>query len=151
MSGKTDAERVAEHGLRTAKQRLAGATSNDDLLSSLAESLMWLTALEESRRMSGDSRCYQGRTDRRAQAQQVGGAIYARNLIQHQLAEVGRLADVYQDTYTATYGALTWLPFVQLPQPARPEGQLRDQHYQSHLENRSVLDTMGDMIAFLTT
>jgi hypothetical protein len=121
-----------------------------DQLISLGECLMWLAALDESHRDSSDDRRYRGAGDSRPQAQQVGGAIYARNLIQHQLADVGRLTDSYQDTYSNTFGSYTWRPLTELPRPGRPEKQLRDQHYVDHLEGRSALDTMRDMIAFLT-
>lgn len=121
-----------------------------DQLTSLGECLMWLVALEESRRDSSDDRCYKGAGDSRPQAQQVGGAIYARNLIQHQLADVGRLTDAYQDTYSNSYGSYTWRPLTELPTPGKPEKHLRDQHYVDHLQGRSALDTMRDMIAFLT-
>lgn len=44
--------------------------------------------------------------ERRRQAQQVGCAVYARNLIQYLWPQVGSLADSCQDTYSDRFGSL---------------------------------------------
>jgi hypothetical protein len=152
----------AEQGLREALDRLDSRINDQatgDPLISLAEALNWAYSLEDWHRKKlkaagiGD---YRIRRDNGPDGGVTAGVIYARNLVAHQLTEVGALVDVYTgDLYHSDIyqGAWRWRPFSQLPkpEPGHEEKQGRDQKYIDHVQEEPLLDRMRDVERFLTT
>lgn len=89
----------------------------------------------------------------------VAGLVYARNLVEHDSAQVdelvgrrpfrvGRSTLLGGDTLLGTGVVPTWRPFAELPPPGEPESHGRDRAYAARVEGRAVTDTFEDALLF---
>lgn len=155
-----DGERQhAEQGLREALDRLDSRINEPalgDPLIPFAEALNWLYSLEEWHKKNLKAvgvADYYVRRDNNPDGKVAAGVIYARGLVAHQLAVVGKLVSVWPDTWPSAWPPeeWRWRPFLQLPQPGVKEKWGRDRKYEDYVENEPVLKIMRTAERFLTT
>jgi hypothetical protein len=140
--------RACEHLARAIERTAHAIDSGDrDVASgSAAEASMWVAALDSTlTKQLGNSNYYE-RRDADHDGRVIGGLVYVRNLLGHQLAEQidrgwqpvvspdGDAVVIIEADETTTPvgvhgGTLVWLPFWELPPPDEPERNLRDETY----------------------
>jgi hypothetical protein len=141
---------LGQQGLGAALGRSeAKGTSAPGIVTSLAEALWWVAALDDHHEAAFGSVDYFQTIRVGDGGETVAGLVWARNLVGHELVTITTLFETLltsgDDQLTwggerLTWGTPSWLLRADLPAPRRKENHARDQMYDKHVAGRPIAE-----------